>query len=220
MHLIAILLLAISSNLDNLGVAIAYGTRKMKLPVASNLLIALITSTGTLLATFTGRYTAVHYLSAAFAGYLGAGIIIAVGFYLVCQACRNSGAAMGNSLTDPQNGKPTYLLNIRLQYIDILVEIMHDPVQVDRDYSGSVELKEAAALALALTMNNLANAFGAGVSGLSPGLLTAAVFVFSLLIFWGGIEIGVRYTSHWLGDKAGLAAGLMLMAIGIYELFV
>lgn len=78
----------------------------------------------------------------------------------------------------------------------------------------------AIALALALTMNNLANAFGAGLSGLNPLLLAGAVFLFSIITFCMGIEIGMRYTSQWLGERAGLAAGLLLVLIGLYELFI
>ena len=46
-HLLTILLLALSCNLDNVGVGIAYGARGIGIPLASNLLIALITAAGT-----------------------------------------------------------------------------------------------------------------------------------------------------------------------------
>ncbi len=39
-----IILLAISCNLNNVGVGIAYGARGIGIPIASNILIALITA--------------------------------------------------------------------------------------------------------------------------------------------------------------------------------
>lgn len=40
-------MLAISCNLDNVGVGLAYGARGIGIPLASNLLIALVTAAGT-----------------------------------------------------------------------------------------------------------------------------------------------------------------------------
>jgi putative Mn2+ efflux pump MntP len=49
LHVLAVLVLATSSNFDNVGVGIAYGIRGTCIPFASNLIIAVISGTGTLL---------------------------------------------------------------------------------------------------------------------------------------------------------------------------
>ncbi len=49
------LLIALSCNLDNVGVGISYGARGIKIPFVTNLFIALITGTGTLLAMVLGK---------------------------------------------------------------------------------------------------------------------------------------------------------------------
>ncbi len=46
LHLATILLLSLSSNLDNIGVGVSYGIRKVNIPFTSNLLIAVVTRGG------------------------------------------------------------------------------------------------------------------------------------------------------------------------------
>ncbi|MGI9859751.1 sporulation membrane protein YtaF [Moorella naiadis] len=224
MHFLTTFFLALSANLDNLGVALAYGTRGMKLPFLSNMVIALITSSGTLATMFLGQYIAGYLLTVKMANYLGATIILAAGFWVLFQSCRETYPPTSHreitARSSPSAEETSCLLTIHLCSLGILIQILRDPVQVDRDCSGIIDGKEAAVLGLALALNNLATGFGAGVSGLNPALTTAMVFLFSLFSCGAGITIGRRYTSRWLGAKTGIAAGLLLILIGVYELFI
>ncbi|MGE5542436.1 MAG: sporulation membrane protein YtaF, partial [Bacillota bacterium] len=58
MSLPSLLLLVLSCSLDNLVVGILYGTRGITVPFASNLLIAAITTGGTLICIVSGRLVA------------------------------------------------------------------------------------------------------------------------------------------------------------------
>ena len=51
----AAFLIALSCNLDNAGVGISYGTRRIRLPLATNFYIALLTSFGAYLAMVAGQ---------------------------------------------------------------------------------------------------------------------------------------------------------------------
>jgi len=84
LHLGAILLLAFSSNLDNVGVGVSYGIRKVNIPFTSNLLIAVVTSIGTLLSVLLGQ-SIYLFISAEMASLLGGGIIIAAGIWVLLQ---------------------------------------------------------------------------------------------------------------------------------------
>ena len=55
LQILAIFLLALSSNLDNVGVGTSYGTRTINIPFSSNLLIAFITTIGTCLSMAAGN---------------------------------------------------------------------------------------------------------------------------------------------------------------------
>jgi len=58
------------------------------------------------------------------------------------------------------------------------------------------------------------------VIGLSAPLVTSVVFALSILTLWIGIWLGKRWASHWLGRLDAPAAGLLLVAVGLAELFV
>ncbi|MGD0152267.1 MAG: hypothetical protein ABSC17_00685 [Thermacetogeniaceae bacterium] len=219
MHLMTILALALSCNLDNIMVGLAYGTRRIRLPLESNLLIALITSVGTLVTMLLGQDLARLYFNTRIANYLGAGIIIIAGLYVLIQSCWQRGiidtaplqpVLLRTGVTAPKRPQ---------QWLRELARLTRDPQLVDWDYSGSIDLGEAAVLGLALTLNNLPNGFAAGMLGLNIGLTTIAVSSLSLLTFWAGIWLGLRYTSRMLGDWGSPAAGIMLIMIGVYTLF-
>ncbi len=206
MHLLTILGIAVSSNLDNLGVGLAYGTKKIRLPVSSNLLIAVITSCGTVISMVFGRHIAFIARNQRLTSAVGAGIIVAVGLYLLVQSLRKKDI----DVSQRSGG--------RLWWLREIARLSRDPTLADRDSSRSIDPGEAAILGIALTLNNLPNGFAAGLIGLSPALTTAAVFVFSLLLLWVGIWFGSRFASRLLGSWTGPAAGIMLVALGVYEL--
>jgi putative sporulation protein YtaF len=218
MHIVTILILALSSNLDNLGVGVAYGTRKIKVSLSSNLLIATITSACTLISMAVGKDVALIAKNQRATGDAGAAIIIVVGIYLFFQSFRTRGvqAAPPESWASNPTGK---FYNRLSAWPKQLIRVMRDPSLVDRNYSRSIETAEAATLGIALSLNNVPNGLAAGLIGLSPALTTIAVFVFSVLTLWFGIRIGVHFMSRLFRNWAGPAAGIMLIVLGVYELF-
>src|SRR5437016_1204743 len=81
-HIFPALLLALASNLDNVGVGIAYGMRKVRVPFTSNILIAAITATGTLASVLCGS-TIGRLLSHGLAAILAGGVLIGMGVWVV-----------------------------------------------------------------------------------------------------------------------------------------
>jgi putative sporulation protein YtaF len=213
LHVLSILLLAISSNLDNVGVGTAYGTRKISIPFSSNIVIALITSTGTWLSMLVGTNIGM-LMDTRLAGYLGASIIIAVGVWIFSKETgifpkkRSSGQGVAHHeqyISGEHVFKKIYI-------------ILNNPFAADMDFSGHISLKEGVLLGFALTLNNLANGVGAGMIWLDPALTTLFVGIFSIITIWIGIAMGYS-GAHWLGNLAGPVSGLLLILIGIIELF-
>lgn len=212
LHLTTIFLLALSSNLDNIGVGTSYGIRKINIPFTSNLLIALITSSGTILSILLGR-TIYVFLSKNMAGLLGAGVIIAAGIWVIFQeqAMRRGHEAREEQLPIVQGGLS------RFGFREIVMILDH-PLLADWDFSGHIDLREATALACGLTLNNIPNGVGAGLLGLSALITTAAVFLLSIIAIWTGIFCG-HWGIRWLGRSAGLIAGLILIFLGLWEIY-
>ena len=212
-HLLSILLLAVSSNLDNIGVGTAYGARKITIPFSSNIIIALITSTGTWLSMLVGM-TISKMLNLKLAGYLGASIIIAVGFWIlfsetgIIRKKRSSDLSEAHHASDI-SGKYVFFKKIHA--------ILDNPIVADADFSGHIDLREAVLLGFALTMNNLANGVGAGLIRLDLSLTTFFTGILSIVTIWIGIAMGYS-GSHWLGKLAGPISGMLLILIGMIEL--
>jgi putative sporulation protein YtaF len=215
--LLTILSLAISSNLDTLAVALAYGARKFRLPFVSNFICALIPCLGTYLTMLVGS-TLRRFVSAQLAGILGAGIIVAAGAVLIIQflgKSRKTGEAATESdppytTAFPPRPQPHFSLKE-------LGSILKDPLRADYDYSGTIEVKEALLLALALTLNNLSAGLAAGLMGLSVLLMVGFSFVISIAFFYAGIGIGLLFIARWFGRWSDLVAGIILILLGIYE---
>ena len=212
LHLLTILLVSLSSNLDNVGVGVSYGIRKINIPFTSNLLIAAVTSIGTLLSVLLGQ-SIYLFISEEMAGYLGGGIIIAAGIWVIFQE------KIMHRDKEPREEKQlvaeTGLPRFGFRQI---VSILDNPIIADWDFSGHIDLKEATALALGLTINNIPNGVGAGMLGCSAILMTSSVFLFSIITIWLGISGGYLGLSR-LGKSTGLISGLLLILVGLYEIF-
>lgn len=212
-HILSILLLALSSNLDNVGVGTAYGTGKITIPFSSNIIIALITSTGTWLSMLVGE-TISTTLNLKLAGYLGASIIIAVGFWVLFS---ETGIIRKKRYSNLSEAHHASHISRKYAFFKKIHAILDNPIVADADFSGHIDLREGVLLGFALTMNNLANGVGAGLIGLDPGLTTLFTGILSIVTIWVGVAMG-DLGSHWLGKLAGPISGMLLILIGVIEL--
>ena len=217
MHFFSLIMLAISSNLDNLGVGISYGLRKIRLPFKANLIVAGITSSGTLLSMACGKWIAFYFPVQA-ANLLGSLTIAAAGLWIIILDRKKT--ADGEWFLENW-ASATTLRKIRvLLRARTLAVLLKDPHLADLDRSGHISSPEAVLLGLALTVSNVSVGLGAGLSGLNLFLATFLVGIFSLLALWSGVSFGNRHTSRLFRDKAKFASGLLLIGIGLYEYFV
>jgi putative sporulation protein YtaF len=213
-HLITILLLAISCNLDNVGVGIAYGARGVGIPLVSNLLIALITAGGTGLCIIFGQQI-FQVLPSEAAVLLGAVLLVGMGVWVILQEMRER--SRGDQETPPSEDAKDLAQKSLLQRMFL---ILKNPFLADRDSSGHIDLKESVLLSLALMLNNIPNGVGAGLLGLSTLITTLMVGLLSILTFWLGIGLGRSLGIRWLGRNAGTLSGLLLIVIGLAEIFL
>ena len=177
------------SNLDNLAAGFALGIRDARIRVAPNTVIAAVTMAGTAVAMTSGRALSrlTPPLLAADAGSL---IIIAIGAWTVVAAAR--------ALRRPAAGSVH-------GYAAVLGAKRGEPVS----------LREAFALGVALSLNNIGAGLGAGVAGVSPLATTLLAGAISLVCVGGGSGIGGSVGRVVLGRPAPLLAGVGLVGIGI-----
>ncbi len=213
-EILPILFLAISSNGDNVAVGIAYGLGRINVPLPSNLLIALVTGVGTLASMWLGQVIG-SIMDPRLASVVGGTMIAAIGGWVILRSIRattpheNVQSVATNS---GQNPRPSALRNFKL--------VLDDPVRADMNFSRQIELKESWALAIALSLNNIINGVAAGMLGMNPALTTFFVMAFSVITLSAGLAAGDQLGKRWLGSLSGVISGLLLVALGVYEIYV
>lgn len=192
MHLLSSLLFAISANTDNFVVGISYGIKKIKIGPASNLLIALINLAGTILSMSAGK-AIFRFLPGKMSNFIGSIILILIGCYTVVSPL------LAASHPD---------------------RILENPEKADMDNSKSIEVKESVALAFALTINNMGLGIGASITGLNIIITSIFTLFFGLLTITLGCLLGSRFLSKASSKGATIVSGLLIIALGVYEILI
>jgi len=142
-------IIASATNLDNLGVGIAYGIQKIKVSHWANLIIAVISFSVTWLSAQVGEISCV-YLSSQIANLIGVFLLCGVVVWILLQPVVSALKAK----------QP--IMNLQLFSIKIYVgptEILRYPERVDIDSSRDVGPWEAVLLGIALSVNASAGGF-------------------------------------------------------------
>ncbi|MBU3092161.1 manganese efflux pump [Clostridium sp. CM028] len=198
--IISALSFSLSSNLDNAVVGIAYGIKKVKIGIIANLIIAIVTSVGTLLSMLIGAYIS-KFLPHSIANGLGAIVIIILGVYFIIQSIVN--------LLNKTNSKALALKNIS--------EMIDYAEESDLDNSGDINMKEALIVAFGLTFNNLGTGVAASITGVNIQLTVISTFILSILTIIFGEAVGNHVLGEILGKYAPLFSGILLIILGIIE---
>ncbi|PJI10527.1 MULTISPECIES: manganese efflux pump [Clostridium] len=197
---ISAILFSLASNLDNVVIGIAYGIKKIKINMAANLIIAVVTSVGTFLSMSIGKYIS-HFLPHFIANVLGAGAITILGVYFVIQSIRK--------LINDKNSKEIALKNTS--------EMIEYAEKSDLDRSGDISLKEALLAAFGLTFNNIGTGVAASITGVNITVTVAATFILSILTIKFGESVGNHVLGQFFGKYSPLFSGILLILLGVIE---
>jgi len=190
--------IAIASNLDNAGVGIAYGVRKIQISWMANVLIAVISGIATYISGAVGR-EATRYIPTGVAVWTGAIVIVMVGIWVLTEPWRNRRKQLAQK--------------------NVMSRILRDPVVADFDKSESIGIAEACVLGVALAMNALAGGFDAGIEHIGIEWTAFLVAILSYVLLGVAAFLGRKYAAESFGNKATYIAGLILIAIGIHQVW-
>jgi putative sporulation protein YtaF len=193
--------LAVAANLDNAGVGIAYGVRKIRIAWLPNMMVALISGVATLISGWVGRLMR-YYIHPDIATALGAVVIFLVALWVMAEPLREK-------RKQKREHQPT----------GVIGRILNDPSVADFDASKSIGMLEAVVLGTALAMNAFAGGFDAGVTQLNIFLTSFLVALFSYLLLGIAALFGRRYAARALGDHATVIAGLILVVIAVHQIW-
>jgi putative sporulation protein YtaF len=201
MHLLSILLIGLAANLDNLGISVSYGLRSTRIPFVSNMIIAIVSMIFAYLSIIAGKFLSL-FISIGIANFAGGLIIVCIGIKCIVESF---------------SVKPTTSeVKVDSNYSHVITH----PDTADVNDDNVISVKESIFLGFALAINCLAMGLGAGITGVSPVLTTLSIGLFSLLLIWCGINLGSKICRKNIGKYSNIFAGILLIIIGIYEMFL
>ncbi len=200
LHFLHLFLIALTNNLDNVGVRVAYSIRGIKIAPAVNVWISAITFLISYMAAYSGS-ALLAYIGKRPASIIAMFLLSGIGSYMIFQQYlkRVCQGEFGRHI-----GKGVCHLFLK-------------PVDADSDNSKHIDFKEATFLGIALSINNVGGGVSAGMIGLSPFWVGCLSAMLSFLILWAGNYIAEVFVKWKLANKATIAAGTMLIAIGIEQ---
>jgi putative sporulation protein YtaF len=203
MHIISSLLFSFSANIDNLAVGIAYGIKNLKIQLSKSFIIAFMSCLGTLVSMSFGKLLT-HIMPIHTANLLGSIILISFGIW-----------SIWITLKEKQDNLPENNHTV-LSY----EELLNSPEKADVDKSGYIDFKESLTLGFALAVNNMGMGIGASITGLNVIITSLLTFLFSLIFLSAGCYFGKKYLSGIMGKFAGILSGVIILLLGLYEMFI
>lgn len=194
--------LALALSVDSLCVGLSYGMRRIVIPIMPLLFVSLISGISAYISIHIGSGLAV-FLSPQHAKILGAVILICVGIYIFVSAVRDRRAGTEDN----------EILSIRLNFIEITVKVIEQPLKADLDNSGTINNTEAVFLGVALALDTFGAGLGAAMSHMSISGLPIAICVFNMLFLYLGEYIGkeINITKN---DRLEYLPGIVLILLG------
>ncbi len=181
------LLTALTANLDNLGVGLAYGVKGIKLSWQANGVIAVVAFAFTWFAERAGSLIKL-YFGVASAHVTGAVLIMAIGSWI-----------LGGAVFSTNH--------------------MYRPEQADRDRSQHISAQEALILGIALSVNAIPIGFEAAAFSFPDLIMPCLIAIFSFLTLWCGVVFGKLLGAAHTGKRTTILSGVLLVVIGLYQLF-
>lgn len=199
MHLISSLLFAISANIDSFIVGMSYGIKKSNIDLLKSTVISLVTLTGTVIAILMGTQIS-QFLPASSTQAIGCALLIGLGLYYIIKSFFS-------------------YIREKIKKAEVKSNECGSGTQNNVPAKASLlTMKEGLFLGLALSINNFGMGIGASITGLK--LLPTAVMslVVSVIFLYAGNLIGKTKVPHISAQSADFISGLILAALGIYEL--
>lgn len=198
MQLLPSLLFGISASLDALLVGISYGLRKVRIRLWQNLVISLVTLSGTCLSVGLGAWLA-PLLPGILSRLAGSLILIFLGLYYIMKWLsailrRRAGASPARPEASICSG--------------------------EESFPPGLSLPEVLLLSLTLSVNNIGIGLSASMAGLPFLPAAAATFLCSVLLLLMGNRLGRSRMLGLIGHLADPIAGGLLIGLALLQIFL
>lgn len=181
-----VFLLSVSLSMDSLFLGLAYGIKQTKIPLTSKLIICLFSILYAIASILIG--SSISYLLPKEAGkILGGSILAIVGIMMLINAFKQNKVITSDIINEKE---PKTIFKLFIKSLDITIEVLKNPQAGDIDRSGTIDLKEAFLLGLALSLDSLGTGIGSALSGLTGWYIPVAIGFFQLFFLSAGLFFG------------------------------
>ncbi|TGE32096.1 sporulation membrane protein YtaF [Desulfosporosinus sp. Sb-LF] len=214
------LLMAVALSLDGFGVGLAYGLRRIRIPMSSLIVIALCTVFAMGTSMLFGSWVML-WLRFIPASLLGAVILLALGVFQLSKAIWNrkreifpeAVPAMAVTLQMPVM-EPIFRFQFR--FLGLVIQVLKTPDIADVDGSGGINFRESLLLGSALAMDAFASGIGAAMAGMTLSVV-GVVAITQIMMLRGGQQMAGKIPENWTA-KAEFLPGVVLILIGLGKL--
>lgn len=200
--LLEALLLVTALSLDAFASSFAYGAAKIKIPVSSLVVINLICSGTLALALLFGGL-----LQGVLPSGLGSGLCFLL--LLGLGTLKIFDSAIKALIR--KHGRFQKKIRFSLLHLGFILKIYANPETADRDHSRILTAGEAAALALALSLDGMAVGFGAGLAQSTSLLVVLLSLMSDTLALTLGCWLGHRCQSLLRRDLSWVSGALLIL---------
>lgn len=201
MSFLSIILFVIAASFDILVVSFAYGLKNIKINFSSTLVIATISSLGTLVSMILGKVF-LDVLPIKLTDIIGGLVLLGIGLYFLITYFKEKKSINLDDCTNTNSP----------------ICILENPEIADKDKSGNIDFKESLALSLALSLNNFGLGIGASISGLDITFTTISTFIVSLVFISIGIYFSKKIKNKKVVNNSNLISGIIIILLSLFIL--
>ncbi|MFW2502220.1 MULTISPECIES: manganese efflux pump [Clostridium] len=207
MILISPLLLAISTNIVTLSVFLSYGIKKIHLSKSNSILLAIVTSASTFVSMYIGKLI-LPLIDPKVSNIFGAILLSYIGISFIVENIRLEKKRLGYDTS--------FYYESSFKYKNLL----EDSYILNLDNSHNINLRKCLALSISLSVNNICTNFAASITGVNLSISVFLNFIISILfVYIGYFNRNINF-SKYLIRYSNFISGIVLIAFGIYEIFV
>lgn len=212
MVFISHLLFGVAASLDALLVGITYGIRKIRIPSRQNLIISLITLLGTCLSILLGSKLE-PILPNSLGQRIGSIILILLGAYYIM---KHIIAAFPKDPSKQQYNEAPLITTCEKKPEQ---PMFPENTPLTEQLPRTLSFTESCFLGFTLSLNNMGIGLSASIAGLCLRLAAIVTFACSVLFLLAGNYLGCSFDFPLNEKAADPASGLLLILLGICQLF-
>ncbi|MEG0181333.1 MAG: sporulation membrane protein YtaF [Paraclostridium sp.] len=199
------LILVSSLCIDTFVASIAYGTDRIKIPFASNIVINMVCSLFLAISLSLGSILK-EFLSPEVASTLSFTLLFTLGILRLFESFFKTYVQNFSTLGAP--------LTFKLFDFKFVLEIYANETKADYDKSKNLTLKESIYLAVALSLDSIAVGFGSSLVSINFFQILILSFLIGVLSLFLGVYIGKKFIEK-IDINLSWLSGSMLILLAI-----